>query len=130
MKKEMRLPDAELDVMQALWEGCGPMLRTEIEAKLTAKHAWSTTTVLSLLSRLEEKGFVRRAKLGKGYLYSPGVARDAYLPQAGRSFLDRLFAGSAKNMVAALEQNDKLSRQDIDELYAYLEKLKKEEGGQ
>lgn len=126
MKIYPRLPDAELDVMQVLWNSEKPLLRPEIEQVLAADHQWSVTTLLSLISRLEEKGFISRQKQGKGYLYSPAVAQKAYLHQESQRFLKRVFNGSARNLVAALNQNNALTSKEIDELRAYLDELKKE----
>ena len=82
--------------------------------------------MLTLLQRLEAKGFVQRQKQRRGYLYSAAVTQQEYLPQESRTILDRLFAGSARNFMAALHSGDALSRKDIDELQQYLEELKKD----
>ena len=60
-----RLPDTELEVMQALWASDTPVLRTQLEERLTQTHPMATTTLLTLLSRLSEKGFVRVDKEGR-----------------------------------------------------------------
>lgn len=83
-----------------------------------------STTLLALLGRLEGKGYVTREKQGKGYLYAAALAREAYLPVESRSALERMFGGSAKNLIAAMAQTKDLSKEDIDELTAYLEELK------
>ena len=55
-----RLPDAELEVMQALWgQKAYPVSSGELMAGLSGRH-WQTATLLKLLSRLEERGFVGR----------------------------------------------------------------------
>ena len=60
-----RLPDAELEVMQALWASDTPTSRAQLEEHLTQTHPMATTTLLTLLSRLNEKGFVRVDKEGR-----------------------------------------------------------------
>ena len=60
MKQEpKRLPDAELEVMKALWQAKDPLTRAELEQAL-AGNGWAGTTLLTLLSRLEGKGYVAR----------------------------------------------------------------------
>lgn len=125
MKEHVRLPDTELDVMNVLWASPQPMTGAQVTQALAQAHGWAATTVLTLLQRLETKGFVQRQKQGRGYLYSAAVAQQEYLPRESRTILDRLFAGSAKNFMAALNSSDALSRRDIDELQQYLEELKK-----
>ena len=118
-----RLPDAELDIMKELWAASGSLTRAELEQRL-ARRRWASTTLLALLGRLEAKGYVARQKQGKGYLYAAALAREDYLPVESRSALERMFGGSAKNLIAAMAQAKDLSKEDIDELAAYLEELK------
>lgn len=118
-----RLPDAELEVMKALWQDGEPLTRPELEARL-AQHHWASTTLLALLARLEAKGYVAREKQGRGYLYRAALSRRDYLPVESRSALARLFEGSAKNLVAAMAESDALTDGDIDELEKYLAELK------
>ena len=84
-----RLPDAELEVMKALWQAGEPLTRPELEARL-AQHHWASTTLLALLARLEAKGYVAREKQGRGYLYRAALSRRDYLPVESRSALARL----------------------------------------
>ena len=123
-----RLPDAELEVMKALWQAGEPLTRPELEARL-AQHHWASTTLLALLARLEAKGYVAREKQGRGYLYRAALSRRDYLPVESRSALARLFEGSAKNLVAAMAESDALTDRDIDELEEYLAELKAGRGG-
>ncbi len=123
-----RLPDAELEVMKALWQDGEPLTRPELEARL-AQHHWASTTLLALLARLEAKGCVAREKQGRGYLYRAALSRRDYLPVESRSALARLFEGSAKNLVAAMAESDALTDRDIAELEEYLAELKAGRGG-
>ena len=119
-----RLPDAELEIMKELWAAGEPLTRPQLEQRL-ARKSWTSTTLLALLARLESKGFVSRQKQGKGYLYAAAVTRQEYLPVESRSALERMFGGSARNLVAALAETHALSDTDIDELAAYLEQLRR-----
>ena len=123
-----RLPDAELEVMKALWQAGEPLTRPELEARL-AQHHWASTTLLALLARLEAKGCVAREKQGRGYLYRAALSRRDYLPVESRSALARLFEGSAKNLVAAMAESDALTDRDIAELEEYLAELNAGRGG-
>ena len=123
-----RLPDAELEVMKALWQAGEPLTRPELEARL-AQHHWASTTLLALLARLEAKGCVAREKQGRGYLYRAALSRRDYLPVESRSALARLFEGSAKNLLAAMAESDALTDRDIAELEEYLAELKAGRGG-
>ena len=127
MAKIKRLPDAELEIMNTLWDAPAPLTAAELEAALPGTPR-ARTTLLTLLARLEEKGCVAREKQGRGYRYLAVLAREEYLPAETKSLLGRLFGGSPRNFVAALAETDALTEQDIDELAAYLEELKKQRG--
>ena len=71
MEERRRLPDAELEVMQALWrQEDYPVSTAELTACLTDRR-WQTATLIKLLSRLEERGFVAREKAGRGNRRKP-----------------------------------------------------------
>ena len=80
MKNPMRrLPDAELEVMQALWRCEPPASRADVAAALSPEHPMAATTLLTLLTRLGEKGFLRTDKAGRRSLYTPLVSQADYL---------------------------------------------------
>lgn len=122
MPKIKRLPDAELEIMNALWDAAAPLTAVELETALPGPPRARTT----LLTLLEEKGCVNREKQGRGYLYTATLTRSEYLPAESKSVWHRLFGGSPRSFVAALAETDALTDADIDELTAYLEELKKE----
>ncbi|HCT92642.1 MAG TPA: penicillinase repressor [Lachnospiraceae bacterium] len=117
------LPNSELELMMILWKADRPMTRTEIEGQLPKKRNLSKTTVLSFLSRLEEKGFVRVEKEGRSNCYIPLVREEDYLQQESGSILKRLYGNSVKKFVAALYDGEGLSKGQIDELRDYLDSL-------
>lgn len=110
-----RLPDAELEVMKALWAlEDYPAHTGDIAQKLD--KSWKAPTLLKLLSRLEERGFVKREKEGRNNLYTPLVRREDYLSAESRAFLQRLHGGSLPSLVAALMDSRAISRRDLEEL--------------
>lgn len=97
-----RLPDAELEVMQALWrQEKYPVSSAALMEELAGRR-WQTAHLLKLLSRLEERGFVKREKEGRNNLYTLLVRREDYLSAESRAFLQRLHGGSLPSLVAAL----------------------------
>lgn len=117
------LPNSELELMMILWEAKRPMTRVEIEEHLPQKRHLSKTTVLSFLSRLEEKGFVKVEKEGRSNCYIPLVKEEDYLRQESGSILKRLYGSSIKKFVAALYDGKELSREQIEDLKEYLDSL-------
>lgn len=115
-----KLPDAELELMMIIWEAEAPISRIEIEEKLDSSRDVVPSTILSLLSRLEERGFVHREKRGKINYYSPLVEKEPYLKETGKNILQKMFGGSLSNFAAALYSGEELSEQDIEELQRFI----------
>ena len=115
------LPDAELEVMQALWAlDRYPAHTADIAQKLS--RDWKAPTLIKLLSRLEDRGFVEARKEGRANVYTPKVPREDYLAAESRSFLNRLHGGSLSSLVAALAPETKLTAEDVKALEALLKK--------
>ena len=121
MSNLSHLPDAELEVMQALWAvDRYPAHTADIAQKLS--RDWKAPTLIKLLSRLEERGFVEARKEGRANVYTPKVLREDYLAAESRSFLNRLHGGSLSSLVAALAPETKLTAEDVKALEALLKK--------
>ena len=119
-----RLPDAELEVMKALWSlEDYPAHTGDIAQKLD--RSWKAPTLIKLLSRLEERGFVASAKEGRANVYTPLVQEGDYLAGESRSFLKRLHGGSLSSLMAALYPDVKLTQEDVAALERILEKGEK-----
>lgn len=115
-----RLPDAELEVMQAIWDCTPPVSRSDIEHILSKKHPLATTTILTLLSRLADKGAIRTEKNGRSNLYTPLISRQDYLAAQSKSFVEKLCGGDMQLFATALCGSG-LSKEDIEELRSLLE---------
>ena len=116
-----RLPDAELEVMQAIWACEPPVARTEINEILADTHPMALTTLLTVLTRLSEKGFVQIQKEGRSSRYIPLIARKDYLAQQSRSFVEKVCGGSLPAFAAALCDSG-FTKEELAELRDLLEK--------
>lgn len=116
--KDTRISDAELEILEVLWTAGEALNANEIRARLNEKKDWERTTVLTLIRRLLDKGVITQEKQ-EVYYYSPLVERSVYVKEETQSFLNKFFKGNAKNLAAALIEDENLSRDDIEELRAY-----------
>ena len=116
-----KLPDAELELMMVIWNSDKRISRTEIEEQLDDSKNVAASTILKLLSRLEERGFVKREKEGKINYYTALVDKDKYLKETGRNILEKMFGGSLSNFAAALYMDEKLSNDDMEILLKYID---------
>ena len=121
MKEIKRLPESELEIMQIIWKNPAPVSRMTIEDALQKIHPLAPTTILTLLTRLCEKGFLSLEKDGRTNLYTPLVSEQDYLAAESRSFLDRLFGGSVAGFTTALCDSG-IAKEELEELRRLLEK--------
>ena len=118
-----RLPAAEFDVMNALWNMPVPATSSEVMAQLEKTgREWKPQTLLTLLTRLEKKGFLTSEKPGKERLYTPQIEQQAYMRVETRAFLSKFEHSSATAFVSALFDEKGLSEADITELKDWLNK--------
>ena len=111
MKKTyQRLPESELDIMLVLWNNTPPMTRPEIEKVINMKKNLASTTILSLLTRLENKNFVEVTKQGKMNLYTPLVSQSDYQAHESQSVLEKLYGNSLKKFVTHFIMERKSAR--------------------
>ena len=115
-----KLPEAELEVMQVLWGLEVPAPRAAVEEAMARVRPMAQTTLLTLLSRLAGKGFVRVEKQGRSSVYTPLVSREDYQAQQSKRFEDRLFGGSMSAFASALNASG-IPKEDLDELRRLLE---------
>ena len=115
-----RLPDSELELMMIIWELDGPVTRFEIEESMEKDRKLSPTTILSFLSRLQEKGFLKVEKTGKNNVYISLIGRDEYMQSESRKILKRLYRNSARNFLAALYDGNSLTDEEWLELEEYI----------
>jgi predicted transcriptional regulator len=121
-----RLPDSELDIMMAIWKLNSAVTRVEIEGALSKSDEWSPTTILSLLSRLEKKGFVKVEKNGKQNVYEAIVSQKEYLQSESKSVLEKMYNNSITNFMVALYSGKKPTKKQLDELQNLIDTYKGE----
>lgn len=121
-----KITDSEVEVMRILWEAEEPLPIGEIRKSLEKKSKWESSTIKTLLRRLCEKGVVEVEKREVFY-YSPTVSEKEYNDYTTKVLIDRIYSGSAKNLVASLIGNNKLGHDDIEELRNMFKVGKKDE---
>lgn len=117
---EKRLPDGELTVMQALWDCKVPAARRDIEEILFPEHPMAMTTLLTFLTRLAEKEYIKIEKTGRTSFYSPLISRQEYLANQSQHFIKKLCGGNISLFANALCDSG-LSQDELKELRKLLE---------
>jgi predicted transcriptional regulator len=117
--------DKELEILQVIWKN-GPSTVRQINDVLAAKTGIGYTTTLKLMQIMFEKGSLSRSKSGKTHTYSAEVSKEYAQGQIVNKLMDTVFNGSAMNLVMQALGNKQSSKQELDEIRAYLDQL---EGG-
>ena len=118
-----KLPESELDIMLVLWKQKSDMSRSEIEKIVNQKKTLAPTTILTLFSRLEKKGFVSIKRVGNLNKYHWLVSQEEYQQKEGKGMLEKLYGNSVKNFVAAMYQGKEINEEDLKELEGFLKEL-------
>lgn len=128
MKQIPKISESELEVMRLLWEHDAPMTAAQICDELESQFDWGQSTIKTLLSRLCQKGAITRSKAAGGgvYSYTALVSRREYGRESADKLIGKIFGGSARNLIASLFEDDKLTKEDIAELRALWDDKQKE----
>lgn len=116
MEKMKKLPDAEFEIMKAVWANEPPMTTTIIMELLGKDKEWKIQTVVSLMLRLVGRGFLRSEKHGKERTYFPLINKEDYLKFETGNFMKQYHDSSLFNLINTLYDDKALSDEDIDEL--------------
>ncbi|MFM1654772.1 BlaI/MecI/CopY family transcriptional regulator [Brevibacillus sp. B_LB10_24] len=121
MNQLKKLPDAEFEIMKVVWANQPPITTNIIMEQLGREKEWKAQTILTLLSRLVERGFLRSEKNGKERTYFPLVDKEKYVQFETGDFIEKFHENSFTSLVAALYDGKKLKDEDLDELSKWLQ---------
>ncbi len=119
---QIRLTEAEWQIMEALWER-SPQTGRELTECLEAARGWNRSTTLTLLRRLEAKGAVTAGNEDGKKAFMPLLRREDAALKEAEGFLQRVYRGSLSLMVSSFAQRRMLSETERKELSALLREL-------
>lgn len=115
-----QISESELTLMQIIWQNEGHALYSQIMEQLAAQqNDWKKNTVLTLLSRLVEKGYLRTSKIGRRNEYAALITQQEYQAAQTQSFVHKIYGGSTKNLICALLQQEALSAEELQEIESF-----------
>ncbi|MFN0132383.1 MAG: BlaI/MecI/CopY family transcriptional regulator [Phycisphaerales bacterium] len=123
MRREQDLSEAELAVLRVLWDHGPQTVREVLERTHERGRRIAYTTVLTFLSRLEQKGFVTSDKDGPAYVYRAKASRQSVTKSRVRSLLDQLYDGAAGPMVLHLMESGRFTEDEIAQLRRLIKEL-------
>lgn len=114
--------EGEMEILQVLWKK-GHCTVREVHEDLNKKDAGYTTT-LKLMQIMHEKNLVARDTSAKTHIYRALITQEKTQQQLVNKMIDNVFNGSAARLVMQALGNQKASKEEIDLIKAYLDKLK------
>ncbi|MCI8674945.1 MAG: BlaI/MecI/CopY family transcriptional regulator [Lachnospiraceae bacterium] len=119
-----QISDAELEVMKIVWGNRSEVtLFPYIMDGLAARgKPCQKNTLIVLLSRLMNKGFLSAKKVGRRNEYTTLVSETVYQTAQTKNFLDKIYEGSAKGLVSNLILGDLLADEEYEEFKRIMEK--------
>lgn len=120
-----QLSDAELEVMKIIWGNRSqevtrfPYIMDGLAAR---GKPCQKNTLIVLLSRLINKGFLNARKIGRRNEYTPLVSEAEYQAVQTKHFLDKIYEGNATGLVSTLISGDLLTDEEYGELKKLLER--------
>jgi BlaI family penicillinase repressor len=127
MARRSPVSDAELEVLKVLWS-TGPATVRDVAAALgEQRRNLAYNTVLTLLSRLRDKGYVSADRRDTAHLFKAKVTRDDLLGSTLAAVADRVCDGTASPLVHALVRGQKFSAEEIAHFRKLLDDLTPED---
>ncbi len=127
MKKKItpKPTEAELEILQVLWKN-GPSTVRTINDKLNEKKYVGYTTTLKIMQIMAEKNLVSRDMESRSHIYKAAYKQDETQKVLLDKLLDTAFGGSASKLVMQALGNKKTSKEEIDEIRKFLDKIEKD----
>lgn len=119
------LGDLEADIMELVWKE-NPASVRDVHELLAQKRSIAYTTVMTVMSRLAEKGLLERQQHGRAYLYAPTCSRDEFCSDTISTVMQGLLGGFGEpvlsNFVDAVGAQDAAK---LDQLIQLIEEKKR-----
>ena len=108
-----KIPPSELEVMKIIWNSDEAVSSRDALEALEIIKGWKRTTVLTLLSRLVQKGFLSAEKIKRYTYYTYMISKEEYLKFETELFFKNIHENSLKSLVTTLDSCNILHKKDI-----------------
>lgn len=117
------LSEGQLEIMHEVW-GKGEVTVSEVWEALAARRDLARNTVLTLMDRLEKKGWLKRRAVGQTHFYSAAATRGSTLGAVVKTLVDTAFSGSADSLMLALLEGRGISDDEAARIRALIDNAK------
>jgi BlaI family transcriptional regulator, penicillinase repressor len=121
--KHNTLTPQELEIMKLVWQLQDSTVRDIYEALLRRRKI-AYTTVMTTMNTLETKGYLKKRKQERAFIYRPTRPRNQVIGGMIREFIDRVFNGSAEPLLVHLVKDRRIREQDLQKIARMIEESK------
>ncbi len=120
--------ELELEILKVLW-GESPLPVREVRARLEAQagRTLAHSSVITMLNIMHRKGFLKRRKVGKAFLFAPSADKQSVTGRMMGDLLSRVFDGSPSAMVLNLIETADLDADELAEVRRLINRKSKEQ---
>ena len=116
------LTPQELAIMKVVWKLDKATVR-DVYEELREKRAIAYTTVMTMMKILEEKGYLKKSRAERAYMYKPSRPRQQVVGAMVRDFVDRVFDGAASGLLLHLAKDGRLSKDERQHIRRIIEDI-------
>ena len=117
------LTPQELEIMKLVWQRQTATVRDIYEALLEHRKI-AYTTVMTMMKILENKGYLKKRRQDRAFVYRPAHAKNQVIGGMLREFIDRVFNGSAEPLLVHLVKSRHLREKDLQKIVRMIEETK------
>ncbi len=117
------LTPQELEIMKLVWEQDSATVRDVYEALLERRKI-AYTTVMTMMKILESKGYLKKRRQERAFVYWPADKKEKVIGKMIREFMDRVFNGSAEPLLVHLVKGKHIREKDLEKVRRMLEESK------
>jgi BlaI family penicillinase repressor len=121
--KQTTLTPQELEIMKLVWQFEESTVRNIYEALLKRRRI-AYTTVMTTMNTLETKGYLRKHREDRAFIYRPSRPKNLVIRGMIREFIDRVFNGSAEPLLVHLVKDRRIREEDLEKIARMIEASK------
>ena len=125
INSEIRLGRLELQIMNVVWDKSKATVHDVKKALSRRKPAYST--ILTMMRKLEAKGYLKHEVDGRTYVYLPLISQQAVRHGVLGDLVERLFEGSTPLLLTSLVEQNRISESELREIQKLIEERGKNE---
>ena len=122
-RRSTTLTEQELEIMKVVWERETSTVRDVYET-LLARRKVAYTTVMTMMKILETKGYLKKRRQDRAFVYSPVQPKSQVIGGMIREFVDRVFNGSAEPLLVHLVKSHRIREKDLQKIVRMIEEAK------